>query len=70
MDDDQVYLVELRHEGDRENEYVEVWHCEPPDLGVQYRVIEDEWHDPNARPGETPTRHIYKIELLSDNVSS
>lgn len=34
-------------------DHTEVWHCPPPDDGIKYQVIREEWTDDN-------TRHIHE----------
>ena len=48
-------LTELRRDGD--SYYLEEWYCEPPAVGVRYRVIDEEW------TGEYHVRSIRRIEL-------
>ncbi len=42
--------------------YTQEWYCDPPPLGVRYRVHDgkDEW----ATEGDMPVRRIYEIEYV------
>jgi hypothetical protein len=53
----EIKLTELRGEGAAA--YVEQWACEPPEVGVAYRVLDNEWDETT----DPPTRTIHRIEL-------
>lgn len=52
-----IYLTERRHGPD--GEYVQKWLTPPPEPGIRYRVLEDEWDDAGDE------RRILTIEVLS-----
>jgi hypothetical protein len=47
--------------------YWEEWFCDPPPLGVRYRVYpgQDEWRPGDGADGE-PVRRIYQVELIEE----
>lgn len=50
-------LIEEVYGGPENGGWEERWMCEPPVLGVRFKVIEQEWNE------EFSVRTIYKVEL-------
>ncbi|MDQ2875075.1 MAG: hypothetical protein M3Y33_09900 [Actinomycetota bacterium] len=55
---DQAVLTEVG--GSDENPWRQAWHCTPPDIGVPFVVIRDEW---KLDGDGMPMRVIHEIRL-------